>query len=116
MKFLFGFLPSILRCSIIKLHDFIQFSFEQNHHGIMIGSNIFHLNLGGLGSSFINHFLTIFFLIFHPSTSYFLESSFGFFFLFSFYGVIMFSFDLLKINLRNFFYVFFFDIILILCS
>jgi hypothetical protein len=115
MKFLFGFLPSMLRCSIIKLHDFIQFSFKRNHHGIMIGSKIFHLDLGWLWSSFFNHFLTIFFLNFHSSTFYFLESSFGFFVLFSFCGVIIFSFDLLRIDLQIFFYVSFYDIILILC-
>jgi len=50
--FLVVFCPSTLSCSIIKLHDFIQFSFEHSHPGIITRSENLRLNLGGLESSF----------------------------------------------------------------
>jgi hypothetical protein len=50
--FLVVFCPSTLSCSIIELYDFIQFSFEYSHPGIITRSENLHLNLGGLELSF----------------------------------------------------------------
>jgi len=57
----FYFYPSTLGCLIIEFHGFIQFAYERGYPGIVTGSKILFLDLGGFGSSFFNLFLIIFF-------------------------------------------------------
>jgi hypothetical protein len=50
---------------MVELHDFIHFSFECDHPGIMIGLDILYLDPGELGKSLFDHFFNYYyFLIF----------------------------------------------------
>jgi len=50
---------------MVEFHDFIYFSFECDHPGIMIGSDILYLDSGELGMSFFYPFFNYYyFLIF----------------------------------------------------
>ena len=83
----------------MKLHDIIQFAFKCVHLGITIGSEILHLDLAGLGS-FFDLFKLYFFLDFYPLTFYLLEIELNLFsYSIFFCGVVMFSFDLLRIDI-----------------
>ena len=78
--FFIYFYHSILSCSIIEFHDFIQIFFECGYSNITTGSKVLNLDLRELKSSFFILFLVIFFLNLCSSIFYFPEIKLQLFF------------------------------------
>jgi hypothetical protein len=82
--------PLTLNYSIIELHDFINFTFEHGHFGIITGSKILHLDSSGLMLSFINLFLKKIFFYVLSSNILFFRGWASLFFPWSYYAMIWF--------------------------
>jgi hypothetical protein len=101
--------PSILSYSIIEFYNFIQFAFKCDYPSIMIDQIFCILTQVCSDRVFCTFFNYIYFFLYScPSTFVLLKIELQLFFSFhfSFYGVIMFLFDLLGIALQTFFFMF----------